>query len=731
MKIHKMLALALWMLGAAWLSPTHSAEAAPQRKVRVLLISGDWQSQAWYQDKWMGGQKLYRGRYIAQQVLAAKPNRFEFVDMTNYEAQQYVDANYLSQFDVVLMGDIVGWSLPPRFHEGLKSFQAHGGGVAYMASWKWETSMLDGSGLEDVLPARFGVQGQTQDWKAFDKMLSDKEFVPLVAQPSPITENLDWGSAPTLAQAFRILPKAGAQVLLKAPSGAPILAAWQHNGGRAILSSSIWSNDQLSEKFGAWNRFGLFTAQMLSWLAQDSKAQIIQPRDQVGQLAVSVDATRALNVVSAKQFSIHAAQDDPGLAPLEGEALKNFEALNLRGGFARLADKDVENQNDDDDPNHINPAGFNWKTVDAQLSEIKRLGLEPIMLIEGPGYGEPKWMWQDGPWSKPGPRGIAELSEHVAAIIEHANGGKGTDAGYKLNLRYVELANEPDINPRTVDGFVKLFKAVAARVHRDYPGVKLGAFGSYETPYLYEFMDKVGNDLDWVSRHPYGWTGEMLFAAQDQYAAYRQAHGLKPIEFIITEWDFWIQGRAKFDYMMLRDFEAVRRANLTGALHYRLGQYAEPIYMFGVLWTGSGQEKGAGARGTPMHDAYDSFWAWRDFRGSRAPVQVSSPSPGLASHLFADAAREGDTLSTVLYFDRGYDGTGWSDFARGIHFNHARVSLNIKLPPSARARTLTMSRATGEGFEILPQTATVPAGATSFTQTVEVEPNTALSLTVR
>ena len=446
-------------------------------------------------------------------------------------------------------------------------------------------------------------------------------------------------------------------------------------------------------------------------------------------MTVNVDATRSLNTVTAKLFSIHAAHDDSGLAPLSGEALKNFEALNLRGGFSRIADRNVENDNDD--PNHINPAGFHFEGVDAGLAEMKKLGLEPILLIEKPGYGEPKWMWQDGPWNNPGPRGAAELAEHITAIIEHVNGGKGTDPNYKLNLRYVEIANEPDINPKTVDGFVRLFKTVAARVHRDYPSVKLGAFGAYETPYLTEFMDKAGNDLDWVSRHPYGWTGEMLFQAQDNYTAYRQAHGLKPIEFIITEWDFWIQGRPKFDYMMRRDFEAVKRANLSGALHYRLGQYAEPVYLFGVLWTGANREKDAGARGTPMHDAYDSFWAFRDSRGARVPIQVASTAQGLADHLLSDATRDGESISTVLYFDRGYDGTGWTDFARSAHFNCARVTLNMTLSPVNRARVVTIGRTNGEGFQTLPRTATVPANAKTFQHILDIEPNTALSLSIR
>ena len=125
-----------------------------------------------------------------------------------------------------------------------------------MASWKWETALLAGTPLEEVLPARFGVDGRRDDWKNVEKRVADKDFVPLVNAAHPVTAGLDWTGAPPLSTAFKIVPKPGAQVLLQTPTGAPILAAWRHGGGRAIISSSIWANDQLSEKFGAWNKFG-------------------------------------------------------------------------------------------------------------------------------------------------------------------------------------------------------------------------------------------------------------------------------------------------------------------------------------------------------------------------------------------------------------------------------------------------------------------------------------------
>ena len=708
------------------------------RKTRVLLITGDWKSQAWYQDVWMEGkgEKLFRGRFIAHEVEKAAPGKFGFTQMTNYEAQQYLDANYLSQFDVVLIGDIVGVSLMPRFYDGIQKFVENGGGLAWVASYKWQITQLKDTPLEAVLPATFPVSSLTGDWKISDSRIPDKDFVPQLADANqPIVAGLDWKSAPPLVTGFQVEPKAGADVLLKAPGGAPILIAGDEGKGRAVVSSSIASNDELSEKFGNdWPDFGKFYAQMFTWLGAHSTRAATPTKPQTAQVALNVDATKSLNPVSAKLFSIHGSHDDPGLAPLAGEALKNFGALNLDGGFSRLGGfaNDVEKTNDNDDPNVFNWAAFDFTGIDKQLGEIKRLKLNPIVVFEL-NYGKPEWLWK-GLNSTPAgatPQAIAEVGEMVSAVIEHANGGKGGDPNYKLNVEYVELFNEPEFTPRTIPGLARLFKAVAARVHRDYPGVKIGTYGSYETPYITEWMAEVGNDLDWISRHPYGNTGEAIFQQQDNYTAWRTVHDLKPIEYIVTEWDFWIQGRPKFDYLMRRDFEAVRRANLAGTLHYRLGQYGEPIYMFGVLWTGWGAERGAGAKGTPMHDAYDAFWAWRDFRGARVPVAISSSMQAEQPHLLADAARDGDKINVVCYFDQGYDGTGWTDFSKSIAYTKARVTLDLKVPPVKTARSLTISRTNSENFAVEPTTIPIKAGQTEVKTDLELDPATAVSLLIQ
>ena len=212
---------------------------------------------------------------------------------------------------------------------------------------------------------------------------------------------------------------------------------------------------------------------------------------------------------------------------------------------------------------------FNFDRPDRELREIERLGMEPVALFPGAGYGIPKWRWPDGGpgWGNPPDKSVESVVEEIATFLDHVNGKKGSP-GYKLRVKYVELYNEPGIKGDTIDGYAKAFKAVANRLHKDYPGVKIGGGGFYETPYMKMFIDKCGKDIDWISRHPYGWTREMIFKQEDDFMAYAKSKGYNQIKYIITEWDFWIQGRTKFDYMMKRGFESAKREELIGALHY-------------------------------------------------------------------------------------------------------------------------------------------------------------------
>jgi uncharacterized membrane protein len=889
------------------------------RVVKVLMTTGDWKSQPWYQDVWMrdkeGKPQIFRGRYIAQKVNEVAPGRFEFTDIPNYLAQQYLDADYLSQFDVLLIGDIMV-HLSERFQTSVRDFVKNGGGLVYCANHKWGIGMkVKRHAFEETLPA---VWPEANEWGEFQGWLDVRNFTPVILQPDhPVVKGFDWQAAPPLGGAANMPAKKEATILLATPrvpllpwqaigpfpnekgagwdtpyepekkvdlaaacsvpgraelvrwhrvkargtgtvdlnslfepndnvcaylvlyvsspdarkvqfaggaddgmkvwvngallpgdpnrngawpgtapaelkpgwnevlvkvvedrgwwgfdlairtpdgkpfndlqysfkpesmnrdeqefvESAPVLTAWDFGKGRAIFSASIFANDEQSEQFGKnWKDFGAYYARVLAWLAEHSQNRRAALKDVPATVAVDVDFTKPLNPIAPGIFSIH------GNEGIKDTALKNYMEIRPKGAISR-GQPDVsgiegverngrwEQENDNDDPTVIDWTKINTKAIDAYLGECQSYGTEPILTCHGPQYGGPRWLWKDGKWiGNAGEREAAEIAEMVEAYLDHANRGKKGRTGYTLNVKYIDLGNEPDLNRDSLPGWIRIVKAVGERVRRDHPDVLIGSYCPYQMRYIRQLIDGAGQYIDWFSFHPYGWTSGEFFRFIDQIQAYARQKGYRNLKVMITEWDFWIQGRQKFDYMMVRWFDAVKRPDLLGALHYRVWQYVEPIYMFGVLWAGWGPKDVVGKAGEPIHDTYDAYWIWRNFRGQRhastKALKTAGAPPGLLDHLWVVASRAGGKLAALLYYDWAYDGTGYKDYAKGINCPKVSVQLRMALPDGLKGRKATISRATGEGFEVVRQGIAIPDGAREFTDTIEIEPLTAYAVTV-
>jgi len=523
--------------------------------------------------------------------------------------------------------------------------------------------------------------------------------------------------------------------------GAPVLTSWEFGKGRAVFSASIFANDEQSEQFGRnWSDFGKYYAQLFAWVAENSTRREVALKDAPATVTVRVDFNQPGNAIAPGIFSIH------GNEGITDVALEHYLALNPKGAISR-GRPDIsglegverngkwESANDNDDPNVIDWSKINTKAIDAYLAECKSYGTEPILISHGPQYGGPRWLWKDGKWiGNAGDREAAEIAEMIEAYLYHANRGKKGDAGYTLNIKYIDLGNEPHLDHNSLPGWIRIVKAVGQRVRSDHPDVLIGSYCPYKMRYIRQLIDEAGQYIDWFSFHPYGWTTDEFFRFIDGIQDYARAKGYHDLKVMITEWDFWIQGRQKFDYMMVRWYESVKRTDLLGALHYRLWQYVEPIYMFGVLWAGWGPKDLVGPRGTPIHDAYDAYWIWRNFRGQRQQctktLDTKDVSPKLLDHVWADASRDGEKLNALLYYDWAYGGTGYKDYAKGLNYPRVTIKARLLLSTSGKDRTLTICKATGEGSSVVKKGVPVPAGAKKAVETFELEPLAALSLVV-
>ncbi|MCY3021597.1 MAG: hypothetical protein NTW87_21495 [Planctomycetota bacterium] len=885
--------LLLLAAGACFAASSQCAESAG--KIKVLLCTGDWKSQQWYQEVVMrtkdGKPSIYRGRYIIQEVEKAAPGRFEFTDVPNYIGQEYLSPDYLSQFDVVLLGDIMP-HFPIAWQGAVNEFVKNGGGLLYCANHKWSTGVKHrGEPFEDCQPSTWPSPDANGHIEA---NTGDVSFQPVVsAADHAVIKGLDWASAPPLNYAYNMPARKDAAVLLTSPAVAtrtwlisptyavpkpeagqaapelpppdtkdlatwkrinsnrsgqmdltknvgqldwvgvwslihvkspdarkativatgddsalvylngervrnrdgkpsnntngeadlrvgwntillrcdqytgwwgfsfniqdekgrtltdlvyapepsddfkpvvlepkPILTAWDYGKGRAISSAAIFANDESSEKFGAeWKDFGKYYAQVFGWLGEHSQNKKTVLKDATAEVNVTVDFTKPLNKISPGLFSIH------GNEGIEGVALTNYMSLNPKGAFYRFG-VDYESQA----PDGADVNTFNWgatkkeqERIDKGIAEARRYGVEPIAGFHGITYNCPQWLWKDNWWGKCSDKQAAEVAKMFAAVIEHVNKGKKGDNSYELNLKYVELGNEPDLDESCIDGYMKMVKAISERIRRDYPGVKLIVYCPYRPRFIHQFIDTVGADFDALSFHPYGWTLDVLFPFLQSVEDYYVQKVGRHVELMITEWDFWIEGRQKFDYMVRRNYRAVAVPDLVCALHYRLWQYGEPIYLFGVLHCDWGV--GKGKAGTPMHDAYDAFWIWKDFRGerveSRKTLAGNDVSEKLLHHVHADASTGDGRFNAVLYYDWAYGGTGYKDFARGLAYPKVKVNLKLQLPEALMGKKLTLSEATGQGFSDLKKDVPIPDGQKEYTDSIEMAPLTAVSVTVK
>ena len=110
---------------------------------------------------------------------------------------------------------------------------------------------------------------------------------------------------------------------------------------------------------------------------------------------------------------------------------------------------------------------------------------------------------------------------------------------------------------------------------------------------------------------------------------------------------------------------------------------------------------------------------------------IGTVSAGLAAHLLADATRDGDRVNAVLYYDWAYDGTGYKDYVAGKAYPIVGITVKLTVPPSAVDRDLILATATGEGFKELKRQATaVRAGQTDISVSLDVQPLTAVAVTV-
>lgn len=152
----------------------------------------------------------------------------------------------------------------------------------------------------------------------------------------------------------------------------------------------------------------------------------------------------------------------------------------------------------------------------------------------------------------------ASVAEH---IIRHYN--EGWADGYRWNLAYWEIWNEPDLDwkddrwktdPRTWGGdaalFFDFYECVAKHLKKSFPSIKIGGpamAGSSRTEMFAKEMAKRGVPLDFYSWHRYGIRPSEFADRAVKVRKILDDNGYGATESILNEWNYvkdWNEGFA-------------------------------------------------------------------------------------------------------------------------------------------------------------------------------------------
>lgn len=185
-------------------------------------------------------------------------------------------------------------------------------------------------------------------------LLVEKSFFPREVSAAEMIRGLPLDTVPALNGFVLTYAKSGAEQVLSALYGAPLLASWRFGLGRTAAFTSDFSG-RWSGQWLSWSQFPRFAAQLVRWLERPSGPEVLHPRMNVsgGRASVTVDAYDQLGAFvngleisgililpSGARTELAVPQTGPGLYQASfpaGEAGDYLLTLAARSGQEELA----------------------------------------------------------------------------------------------------------------------------------------------------------------------------------------------------------------------------------------------------------------------------------------------------------------------------------------------------------------------------------------------------------
>lgn len=194
-----------------------------------------------------------------------------------------------------------------------------------------------------------------------------------------------------------------------------------------------------------------------------------------------------------------------------------------------------------------NPASYDFTLTDEYLGNIRAAGTEPYYRL---GQSIEHWIKKYG--VNP-PKDFAKWARICEHIVRHYN--EGWADGFKWNIKYWEIWNEPDGNKPTADGrpgptwtgtnaqFLELYKVTSRHLRACFGDtIKIGGpafcwWGAWEKEFL-PFCAKEKLPLDFYSWHCYYKDATAPADAARRARALLDANGFTKTESHLNEWNY-------------------------------------------------------------------------------------------------------------------------------------------------------------------------------------------------
>ena len=203
------------------------------------------------------------------------------------------------------------------------------------------------------------------------------------------------------------------------------------------------------------------------------------------------------------------------------------------------------------------PASYDFAMSDNYLRQIREAGTEPFYRLgQSIEHGVKKYGVLP-------PKDFAKWARICEHVIRHYN--EGWADGFKWNVRYWEIWNEPDLdvncwktNPRCWGGseelFREFFRAAAPHLKKCFPDLKIGGPAlAGDEAWGDRFLANMSTNsvpLDFFSWHIYARTPEEIAKKALRIRKTMDRHGYGKAESILNEWNY-VKGWSKeFVYSM-------------------------------------------------------------------------------------------------------------------------------------------------------------------------------------